>query len=142
MNEHNLFQMLVSFTSSVHEVTHELTKDAKPEALSHVQYKMLEYIAISQPVTPSEINDCQNMSMPNTSRELGKLKKSGLIQSIPDEKDRRKHYVCLTSEGESLMNNSFAIIQSHFHERIQHLSKDELKNMQEAMALLQSKLFY
>jgi DNA-binding MarR family transcriptional regulator len=132
----------VSFTTSVHRVTHELTKNAKPDSISQVQYNILEYIAVSQPVTPSEINDCQNMSMPNTSRELSKLNEKKLIEKINDSKDRRKQYIRLSHEGEAIMNKAFATIESRFLKRIQNASKEELDDIERAIDILQTKLFY
>ncbi|WP_274308991.1 MarR family winged helix-turn-helix transcriptional regulator [Solibacillus daqui] len=142
MNKNTLFDKLVSFTTSVHRVTHELTKNAKPDSISQVQYNILEYIAVSQPVTPSEINDCQNMSMPNTSRELSKLNKKKLIEKINDSKDRRKQYIRLSHEGEAIMNEAFASIESHFLMRIQNASKEDLEDIERAIDTLQKKLFY
>ncbi|MEK3980065.1 MarR family winged helix-turn-helix transcriptional regulator [Psychrobacillus sp. FSL K6-2836] len=142
MDKNALFYKLVSFTSSVHQVTHELTKNAKSDSISQVQYNILEYISVSQPVTPSEINDCQNMSMPNTSRELSKLSKKNLIEKINDTEDRRKQYIRLSNDGETMMNEAFATIESRFLKRIENASKEDLDDIERAIDILQTKLFY
>ncbi|MFD3450339.1 MarR family winged helix-turn-helix transcriptional regulator [Microbacteriaceae bacterium 4G12] len=142
MDKHALFYKLVSFTTSVHRVTHELTKNAKSDSISQIQYNILEYIAVNQPVTPSEINDCQNMSMPNTSRELRKLSEKKLIEKINDRQDRRKQYIRLSNDGEIMMNEAFATIESHFLKRIQNASKEDLADIERAIDILQTKLFY
>lgn len=142
MDKNALFYKLVSFTSSVHQVTHELTKNAKSDSISQVQYNILEYISVSQPVTPSEINDCQNMSMPNTSRELSKLSKKKLIEKINDTEDRRKQYIRLSDDGEAMMNEAFATIESRFLNRIENASQEDLEDMERAIDILQTKLFY
>ncbi len=128
--------------TSFHRVSHELRKNAKPDSISQVQYNMLEYIAVSQPVTPSEINDCQNMSMPNTSRELSKLTEKKLIEKINDNTDRRKQYIRLSNEGEAIMKEAFATIESRFSKRIQNASKEDLEDIERAIDTLQKKLFY
>lgn len=142
MDKQALFYKLVSFTSAVHRVTHELTKDAKSESISQVQYNILEYIAVSQPVTPSDISDCQNMAMPNTSRELRKLSEKHLIEKFNDPEDRRKQTICLSKDGETLMNEAFSTIESRFLERIQHASEADLEEINQAIETLQKKLFY
>ncbi|MEH7108118.1 MULTISPECIES: MarR family winged helix-turn-helix transcriptional regulator [Bacillaceae] len=142
MNQNALFHKLIAFTTSVHRVTHELTKDARQDSITPIQYNILEYIFVSQPVTPSEINDCQNMSMPNTSRELKKLTEKKLIEKVNDDEDRRKQYVRLSKEGETLMKEAFATIQSRFQERIQHASKADLEEIERAIDTLQTKLFF
>ena len=142
MDKNALFYKLVSFTSSVHRVTQELTKNAKSHSISQVQYNILEYISVSQPVTPSEINDCQNMSMPNTSRELSKLSNKNLIEKINDTEDRRKQYIRLSSDGEAMMNEAFATIESRFLKRIENASIEDLNDIEHALEVLQTKLFY
>ncbi|MFD2046584.1 MarR family winged helix-turn-helix transcriptional regulator [Ornithinibacillus salinisoli] len=142
MDKKELFYKLVSFTTSVHRVKNELTKNAKPNSISQVQYNILEFITVSQPVTPSEINDCQNMSMSNTSRELSKLSEKKLIEKISDRKDRRKQYIYLSEEGKAVMNEAFATIETRFLDRIQTASNEDLEDINRAFDTLQKKLFH
>lgn len=142
MDKRELFYKLVSFTTSVHRVTNQLTKNAKPNSISQVQYNILEYIAVSQPVTPSEISDCQDMSMSNTSRELSKLSEKNLIEKISDREDRRKQYIHLSQDGEAVMKEAFATIETRFLNRIQNASKKDLEEIERAIETLQEKLFH
>ncbi|MCM3655118.1 MarR family winged helix-turn-helix transcriptional regulator [Metabacillus litoralis] len=141
MDKKELFYKLVSFTTSVHRVTNELTKNAKPNSISQVQYNILEFIAVSQPVTPSEINDCLNMSISNTSRELSKLNEKKLIEKINDNKDKRKQHIHLSQDGEVLMKEVFGTIEARFLNRIQNISEEDLKEIERAIDTLQKKLF-
>lgn len=142
MDKTTLFNKLVLFTTSVHRVTHELTQNAKSDFITPVQYNILEYITVSQPVTPSEISDCLHVSMPNTSRELKKLSEKNLIEKINDNEDRRKQYVRLSSVGEDIMREAFENIESRFLARIQNSTKEDLKEIEHALDVLQEKLFY
>ncbi|QOV11590.1 MarR family winged helix-turn-helix transcriptional regulator [Viridibacillus arvi] len=143
MDKNALFNKWVSFTASVHSVTHELTKDAKSDSITPVQYNILESITVStEPVTPSEISDCLHLSMPNTSRELKKLIEKNLIEKVSDTKDRRKQYILLSKEGEAMMNETFKLVESRFLNRIQHASEEDLEDIDRALDVLQSKLFY
>lgn len=142
MNKNNLFHKFVAFTTSVHRVTHELTKNAKLDTITPVQYNILEYVYVSQPVTPSEISDCQYMSMPNTSRELKKLSEKNLIDKFGDIEDRRKQYIQLSKEGETMMNSAFQLIESDFLKRIKDASKEDLEEIEKALDILHKKVFY
>ncbi|ALC87190.1 MULTISPECIES: MarR family winged helix-turn-helix transcriptional regulator [Bacillaceae] len=142
MNKNNLFHKFVAFTTSVHRVTHELTKNAKLDTITPVQYNILEYVYVSQPVTPSEISDCQYMSMPNTSRELKKLSEKNLIDKFGDIEDRRKQYIRLSKEGETMMNSAFQLIESDFLKRIKDASKEDLEEIEKALDILHKKVFY
>ncbi len=142
MDKKSLFMKSVSFITAVHRVTHELTKNAKSDSITPVQYHILEYITVSQPVTISEISECQHISLPNTSRELKKLMGNDLIEKLSDPKDRRKQYVRLSKKGEVMMNEAFACIESHFLNRIQNASKEDLEDIDLALDILRTKLFY
>ncbi|MER2007050.1 MAG: MarR family transcriptional regulator [Psychrobacillus sp.] len=142
MDKTTLFNKLILFTTSVHRVTHELTQNAKSDLITPVQYNILEYITVNQPVTPSDISECLYVSMPNTSRELKKLSEKNLIEKINDNEDRRKQYVCLSSDGELLMREAFENIESRFLNRIQNSTKKDLKEIEDALDVLQEKLFY
>jgi len=116
---------------------HYLTKEVTAS-----QTNILEYITINQPVTLSEISDCQHMSLPNTSREVKKLTEKKLIEKIEDTNDRRKQSIKLSIEGQAMMNQSFSEIEQRFLERMQPISKEELERIETAIDILHNKVFY
>ncbi len=140
-SEKRLFQQVVAFLSSAHQVEMELTKDVKSGDITPLQYRILEYLAVSPPATLSQISDCHHMSMPNTSRELKKLTERGLCVKINDPADRRKQLITLSPEGCAQMDRSFAVIEARFRQRIQHLSADERQEISAALTVLQTKVF-
>ncbi|BFT72746.1 MarR family winged helix-turn-helix transcriptional regulator [Paenibacillus sp. P36] len=141
MENNVLFQKFVSFTAAVHQVTHEMTKDVRSESLTPVQYKILEYISVSQPVTLSEISDCMHMSMPNTSRELRKLSEKQLCEKVTDAEDRRKQSIRLSQEGSAMMGDIFQRVEAQFVQKIGNISKEELKEIEHALDVLMSRVF-
>ncbi|WP_416828149.1 MarR family winged helix-turn-helix transcriptional regulator [Ectobacillus polymachus] len=142
MDKKKLFQKFVFFTASVHHVTHEMTKNAKSDTITLVQYSILEYIYVNQPVTPSQISDCQNISMPNTSRELKKLSEKLLIEKSGDSGDRRKQLIRLSKDGELMMSLAFNVIETHFVNRLKDASLEDLEDIELALDILQKKVFY
>ncbi|EJW18921.1 MarR family transcriptional regulator [Paenibacillus alvei] len=142
MDKKELFHQFVSFTTSVHEVTHELTRDIKPDDITPVQYRILEYIAVSQPLTLSQISDCMHMSMPNTSRELKKLTEKHLCEKFEAADDRRKQLIRLSETGQKMMDEAFWRIGERFFKRIDDFSEEDMKDIQRALDILQSKVFY
>lgn len=141
MDKKALFHQFVSFTTSVHELTHELTRDIKPEDITPVQYRILEYIAVSQPITLSQISDCMHMSMPNTSRELKKLTVKNLCEKLESTDDRRKQMIQLSEAGQAMMDEAFGRISERFFERIKNSSEEDLKDIQRALEILQFHVF-
>lgn len=142
MDKNTFFHKFVAFTAAVHQMTHEMTKNVKSDAITPVQYSILEYIAVSQPVTLSQISDCQHMSMPNTSRELKKLCEKNLCEKFAIAEDRRKQYIRLSKEGEAMMNEAFKRIEARFLHRIKDASEENLEEIDRALDVLHSKVFY
>ncbi|NQX67766.1 MarR family transcriptional regulator [Paenibacillus alba] len=142
MDNKAFFHKLVLFTAGVLQVKHDFTKDVKPDTITPVQYGILEYLAVSQPVTLSQISDCQHMSMPNTSRELKKLTEKKLCEKTIDPNDQRKHYIRLSPEGQAMMNNAFQIVEARFLERVQAATEEEREAIERALDVLHSKVFY
>ena len=142
MSKHALFHKFVAFTSSVHQITNDMTRDVHFEDVTPLQYKILEHLAVSGPVTISEISDCLHTSLPNTSRELRKLTEKQLCEKAPDLEDRRKQFIRLTERGQVMMNAAFQQIESRFLKRIEHVSDEELEEIERALDLLKGKVFY
>ncbi|XRD26283.1 MarR family transcriptional regulator [Lysinibacillus fusiformis] len=141
MDKSSLFHQFVTFTANVHQVTHDLTQNVTVANITPLQYKILEYIKVSQPVTPTEISECQHMSLPNTSRELRKLQDQNLIEKWNDTEDRRKQYIRLSIEGEKMMEAAFACIEERFLQLIQHATQEDIKDIQHALSILEQKVF-
>ncbi|MFB1051493.1 MarR family winged helix-turn-helix transcriptional regulator [Paraliobacillus sp. JSM ZJ581] len=141
MDKGEFFQQFVRFTASVHQVTNDMTKEIRIENITTVQYKILELIKVSQPVTLSEISECLHLSLPNASRELKKLIQCQLCEKIIDPNDRRKFDIHLTEKGTALMNKVFQQLEIKFQERINNLTEPELKEIQDAFKILQTKFF-
>ncbi|SDW98861.1 MarR family winged helix-turn-helix transcriptional regulator [Paenibacillus sp. CF384] len=137
-----LFQKFVTFISAVHQTTHEMTKDARSIEITALQYKILEYVAINQPVNLSDISDCMHMSMPNTSRELRKLSEKQLCSKTSETEDKRKQSIRLSERGEALMTASFQAAEAQFLKRIETVSDQERQDIERALDLLSSKVFY
>ncbi|MFD2117200.1 MarR family winged helix-turn-helix transcriptional regulator [Paenibacillus yanchengensis] len=142
MDSKALFYKLVSFSNAVHHVTNELTKNATTHAISQVQYSILEFVFVSNMVTPSEISDCLHTTMSNTSRELSKLYEKGLIIKTNDLQDKRRTLITLSPDGKKLMNEVFDIVEERFAKRIDNVSSEQLKTIEQAIDTLQSTVFY
>lgn len=142
MQDSTLFRQFIGFVTSVHHSTADMSSGIQLDNITPIQYKILEYLAVSQPQTPSAISDCMQMSMPNTSRELRKLIEKGLCEKLSDPDDRRKQLFRLTTDGTEMINGIFAQIEVKFNERIQGLNAQEQQELEQALQLLQRKVFY
>lgn len=141
MDKSALFYRMVAFVAAVHRIEVELGKDINLDGITPVQYGILEYIAVEQPVTLSGISDCMGMSMPNASRELKKLAEMDLCRKYTDEVDRRKQHITLSSAGEERMKSIFGQMEVRLMNRLGDISSSEIEDIAKAMDTLQSLVF-
>lgn len=142
MDRNQFFQTVINFIGNVHSSTHSLTKDARSNKITPQQHSILEYVFFSKEVTPSQVADCLNISLPNTSREIKKLFKLDLILKESDDKDRRKTTISLSEPGQNLMLRTFERIQKNFWKHAGDLSEDEMKSIVSSMDILDKKVFF
>lgn len=142
MDKNTVFRSFVTFLISVHQTTNDMTKDVKLDGVTPVQHGILEYIAVSGPVTIGQISDCIRMSMPNTSRELKKLTAKQLCEKYADPGDRRKQFIRLSPEGQALMDDWFRRVEARFHQRLGTVTDSELAELEQALRMLQGKVFF
>ncbi|GEM_PF-203465 len=136
-----IFQQTVAFLTSAHNLQSEFTKVVPKEDVTPLQFDILIFLCIQQPLTPSQISDCMNMSMPNTSRELRKLTERGLCEKYSDAMDRRKQYIRLSQSGWTYMEGAFDQMKQELNKRLDSWTVEELENISQALGLLQSTLF-
>lgn len=139
-SEEQLFAKFLNFAVSFHDVTNELTRHAKAEGVTPLQYKLLEYVAINGSAILSDLSECLHMSMPNTSRELKKLMDKQLVSKEAAAADKRKQIVRLTEQGEAMMDEAFRQIRVRFEQRIAPLSPAERIAVEQALVLLHTKV--
>jgi len=140
MNKELLFKQAVTFFSAIHSKTFELTKDIQLEDLTKIQYSILELLMFEPRKTPSEINSCLHLSMPNTSRELRKLEQKGFIKKYNDAFDKRKVFIELSELGHSIMNDAFSQIKVKFFASLKDISEQDINDISHAIKILQKKL--
>ena len=76
------------FTQSNKEITN----------LNAMEISMLEIIYHLQQPTYSELSAFMHISQPNLTYRINNLIKKGYVESIPDEKDKRRYYLTVTSK--------------------------------------------
>ncbi|MBD3921956.1 MarR family transcriptional regulator [Paenibacillus sp. PR3] len=133
-----LFEQLASLIASAHQLHYEMTKDLPMDDITPLQYEILEFLSVKQPITLSQLSECKGISMPNTSREIKKLTDKGLCEKIDDAGDRRKQYVRLSASGEARMAESFTHMKQLFLQRVEGVQDAELTQMSEAIGVLRA----
>ncbi len=141
MDRQKLFQDFMEFVGNVHANTHAMVKVARSDSVTPLQHSILEYIFFSQVVTTSQIADCLNISLPNTSREVKKLMQQNLLTKEISVDDRRKSAISLSEAGSALMAETFSKIEVNFWQQVGSLSDVEMEDICAAMNILNTIIF-
>ncbi len=123
------------FTQSNKEITN----------LNAMEISMLEIIYHLQQPTYSELSAFMHISQPNLTYRINNLIEKGYVESIPDEKDKRRHYLKVTSkfldfyeiDDEYLNQLSWRILEQlspteiQVLEKILNITTQEIKRQEE-----------
>ncbi|WLF29089.1 MarR family winged helix-turn-helix transcriptional regulator [Bacillus altitudinis] len=141
MKNPHFFKEFVAFASTFSELKHAMMSKIKPSDLTTLQYLILEQLAVSEPLTPSEIADCQHMSLPNVSRELKKLHEKQFIDRQEDKDDKRKHVIMLSKKGRACMDKAFQQIESMLMDSLSPSDQNQMDDIVQALRLLNQTIF-
>ncbi|GMK46861.1 MarR family winged helix-turn-helix transcriptional regulator [Paenibacillus glycanilyticus] len=136
-----LFGQMVSHIAASHQLHYDMTKGMPMDDITPLQYEIMEFLTVKQPITLSEISECKGISMPNTSREIRKLTEKGLCEKIEDREDRRKQYIRLSTLGEEKMGMAFGHMRQLFLQQIEHVPEADLARISEALEVLGTTIF-
>jgi len=131
---------LEKFGFGFNKLSYELLEEIKPEGITSVQFKILQYLTDGERITLGHISSCLGMSVPNTSREVKKLFEKHLIQKNPDHRDKRVSFISLSPGGAELMNAAFDILKKNISVRYAQLKPREIDEAIRALALISEKL--
>ncbi|MFA3775416.1 MarR family transcriptional regulator [Bacillus safensis] len=141
MQHPHFFKEFVAFASTFSELKHNMMSKVKPPELTPLQYLILEQLAVSEPLTPSDIADCQHMSLPNVSRELKKLHEKQFIDREEDRVDKRKHIIMLSDKGRTCMNEAFQHIERMLIDSLSSSDIEQMDDIVQALRLLNQTIF-
>ena len=122
------------------ELSYNLLSEIKPEGITPLQFKILQYLLKGELITLSQISYCLGVSLPNTSREVKKLLEKRLIAKRSDLKDKRVSFITLSQNGADLMNVAFDKLKGNICKRYETLENEEINEVVKALDLLCKKL--
>lgn len=103
---------------------HALVRDLMPEDLTVDQFRALRYLRHNERSTATDLADIFCVGKSSITAIMTRLFDKGLIDRVPDEKDRRVTYLMLTEEGfricdlmEERVQAVLAGIIDHFDEK-------------------------
>ncbi|BDZ67746.1 MarR family winged helix-turn-helix transcriptional regulator [Methanobacterium ferruginis] len=109
------------------------SKDFHNKQTSASYYQILGVLMHQESLPISVIGDILYISRPNMTSYIDKLVKDGMVERIPDEKDRRIIRIKLTPGGREFIKKSRVIVEGNMRENLSSLNAEELENLSEAI---------
>lgn len=97
--------------------------------ISFSQYKILMIIKWTPSLQQNQIAKQLGVTEASISRQIKLMFDDGLIQSIPDESDRRKHVITLTKRGERVSEQAVEFLKQQNQLMTNSLSKSEQEQL-------------
>jgi DNA-binding MarR family transcriptional regulator len=116
--------------------THSLLADGvnrlfKEHGVTQALYNLLRIVrgAGGEGIACTELSQRLVTRVPDVTRLVDRLVKADLITRNPSETDRRVVLLIATSKGLDLLDRMEEPMLSHHHERMAHMTAEELKNL-------------
>ena len=105
------------------------------DGLHPSQFKLLMTMHHT-PVSPSELAEHMQVSMPTISKTLGVLERRGLVERSTDETDRRRVQLTMTDEGRATMHRVLDAGIEQLSQILSSASPEELDRIEQGMESL------
>jgi DNA-binding MarR family transcriptional regulator len=104
----------------------ELRRESHALGVTGGQVSLLFQISRNRGIGVRGLATLERMSPAAMSGYVDRLERAGLVQRTPDEKDRRRHGLSVTPEGERVLRSVRSRRTAWLAARLQHLSPEEL----------------
>jgi DNA-binding MarR family transcriptional regulator len=104
---------------------HAMVRDLMPEELTVDQFRALRYLRHNARSTASDVAEIFCVGKSSITAIMTRLSDKGLIQRVPDEKDRRVINLVLTEEGSRLCDLMEDRVQTVLAGIIEHFDEKE-----------------
>jgi len=116
------------------------SKDFRNKQTSAAYYQILGVLLEKESLPISVIGDILYISRPNMTSHIDKLVKDGMVERIPDEKDRRIIRIKLKSEGRSFIKESRVRVEENMLQNLSPLNAEELEELCRAIKTVKTTL--
>jgi DNA-binding MarR family transcriptional regulator len=108
------------------KVARELRRESHALGVTGGQVSLLFQISRNRGIGVRGLAALERMSAAAMSGYVDRLERAGLVRRTPDEKDRRRHGLSVTPEGERVLRSVRSRRTAWLASRLEHLSPEEL----------------
>jgi DNA-binding MarR family transcriptional regulator len=108
------------------KLARELRREVHPLGVTGGQVSLLFQISRNRGIGVRGLAALERMSPAAMSGYVDRLERAGLVQRTPDAKDRRRHGLSVTAEGERVLRSVKSRRTAWLSSRLERLSPEEL----------------
>ena len=116
------------------------SKDFKNKQTSAAYYQIMGLLMHRGSLPISVIGEYLYISRPNMTAHIDKLVSDGMVERLPDEKDRRITRIKLTLKGKDFIKDSRVLVEENMRENLSSLNAEELEELYKAIKTVKSTL--
>ena len=131
MNKEEIRLSFNKFLKMYYNACREVYSEINFDRITKIQFKYLKEIKNQEKATLTSLSEHFNISKPTMNEVLAKFEKSGLIEKIKSEEDKRITYIHLTDVGDTLATTNMLESQRAVDKMLEVLSEEEIKTMTE-----------
>lgn len=138
MGEMDTMEILMQIRKIGRSINLESKKIEKEYGVSIPQVICLHYLRDTEnfQATQGEIRKFMNLNASTTSGIINRLEAKGLVARLPRSGDKRVVTIALTSRGDELMNQMPSLLHEKLSDKLNRLSNDTIRQVQESLELL------
>jgi|GEM_PF-635939 len=125
----NLFQLHKTLLSDFHP-------DIGPAGLNQTHWRSLLHIADSGPECMKGVGRHVGLEAGSFTPVADRLIAEGLVERIPDSRDRRRTFLNITDTGEMIVKEMKRMMKAHFADKLSVLSEKQLSNLAEGITTI------
>jgi DNA-binding MarR family transcriptional regulator len=131
-------QILISIRKIIRSVNLESKRIEKKHGISIPQLLCLYYLndQVDFQSAHKEIKDFLQLNASTVTGIISRLEKKGLVARLPNHSDKRVALVALTAKGAKLLEITPDPLHDRLSQRLQQLSPQELKELDDAFDLI------
>lgn len=112
----------------------------KPHGITSTQYNVLRILRGAGPdgLCRNEVRERLLSRMPDATRLLDRMEKSGLVTRSREEGDRRQVTTRITEQGRRLVDKLNDIVEEEHHRQLGHLSEKQTRKLIKLLTLIRN----
>ena len=129
MNKEDVRLSLNRFLKMYFDACREVYSEINFDRITKIQFKYLKAIKKLEKTTLTELSELFHISKPSINEVITKFEKSGLIQKVKSEQDKRITYISLTVIGNTLATTNMLESQRAVEKIIGKLDDEEVTDL-------------